>query len=77
MTDIVYPNTKALFTRKKGFHILDTCRNTKQMISIGTSRNTYHLFVGEVTTKREWLDFSRSVITIHNRGRRHDVIHPF
>ena len=47
------------------------------MISIGTSRNTYHLFVGEVTTKREWLDFSRSVITIHNGGRRHDVIHPF
>ena len=58
MTDIVYPNTKALFTGKKSFHIFDTYRNTKQMISIGTSRNTYHLFVGEVTTKREWLNFS-------------------
>ena len=53
MTDIVYPNTKALFARKKSFHIFDTYRNAKQMISIGTSCNTYHLFMGEVTTKRE------------------------
>lgn len=68
MTDIVYPNTKALFTRKKGFHIFDTYRNTKQMISIGTRRNTYHLFMGEVTAKRERLNSGSPVISIHNGG---------
>ena len=68
MTDIVYPNAKALFTGKKSFHIFDTYRNTKQMISIGASRNTYHLFVGEVTSQREWQNSGRSVITIHNRA---------
>lgn len=77
MTDIVYPDAETLLTGKKSFHILDTCRNTKQMISIGASRNTYHLFVGEVTTKREWLYSGRPVITMYYGGRRHDVIHPF
>lgn len=68
MTDIVYSNAKTLFTRKKGFHILYTHRNTKQMISIGTSCNTCHLFMGKVTAKREWLNSGSPVILIHNGG---------
>lgn len=73
MADIVHPDAEAFLASKKGFHILDAeRRNAKQMISIGTSRNTCHLFVGEVTVERERMHLRcLTVISECDRMRRH------
>lgn len=43
--------------RQKALHVLDAeCGNAKQMISVGASHNTCHLFTGKITTEGErWI----------------------
>lgn len=53
MADVVYPDMKALLAGKESFHIFDTRRMIKQMVSIGTRHNTCHLFTADVAAKRQ------------------------
>ncbi|BDC08033.1 hypothetical protein CE91St6_11160 [Phocaeicola dorei] len=57
MADIVHTYAEALLAGKKRFHVLDAeCGNAKQMISVGASHNTCHLFTGKITTEGErWI----------------------
>ena len=54
MADIVHTYTEILLAGKKRFHVLDAeSGNAKQMISVGASHNTCHLFTGKIATKGE------------------------
>ena len=57
MADIVHTYTEILLAGKKRFHVLDAeSGNAKQMISVGASHNTCHLFTGKITTEGErWI----------------------
>lgn len=79
IAQVVYPNTKALLAGKESFHILDTRRNTKQTVSIGTRHNTCHLFTAEVTAEREWRFTYRFLRAppVGCRQRSGRIIHPF
>ena len=54
---ILFTYAEALLAGKKRFHVLDAeCGNAKQMISVGASHNTCHLFTGKITTEGErWI----------------------
>lgn len=79
MPQAVHPDTKALLAGKESFHILHARGKTKQMVSIGTRHNTYHLFMGEVATEREWRIAYRLIDTMLSgyRQRFGRVVHPF
>ena len=71
MAEIVHPDMKSFFTGKESFHLIDAeHRNTKQMISIGTRHNTYHLFLSEVAVKRKWQNFYQTISVMHDRCRQ-------
>ncbi len=54
MPDVVHPDAEALLAGKKCLHVLYAHRrNAEQMISIGASHNTCHLFLGEITVERK------------------------
>ena len=71
MAKIVYPDMELLFAGKESFHILDAkCRNAKQMISIGTSHNTCHLFSSEVAAERKRWGISFLIGAMHDWCRQ-------
>ena len=71
MADIVHPNAETFPAGKECFHVLDAKRrNAKQMISGGTSHDTYHLFLSEVATERKRWGFCYSIGVMHNRYRQ-------
>lgn len=79
MADVVYTKTKALFAGKESFHVFKADGDTKQMISIGTGHNTYHLFSGEMAAQRKGGNLLRTIGTGAGewRYRCGRVIHPF
>ena len=76
--DIVHSDGKAFLTGEESLHVFNAYRNTEQMISIGASHYTFHLFRGKITTKRK-RESRRSVDTgrTKRRQRFRGVIHPF
>ena len=76
--DIVHSDGKAFLTGEKSLHVFNAYRNTEQMISIGTSHNTFHLFRGKITAKRKG-EICRSVNVgrTERRQRFRGIIHPF
>ena len=69
---------KTLLAGEESLHVFNAYRNTEQMISIGASHYTFHLFRGKITTKRK-RESRRSVDTgwTKRRQRFRGVIHPF
>ena len=69
---------KVFLTGEESLHVFNAYRNTEQMISIGASHYTFHLFRGKITTKRK-RESRRSVDTgrTKRRQRFRGVIHPF
>ena len=76
--DIVHADGKALLAGEESLHVFNAYRNTEQMISIGASHYTFHLFRGKITTKRK-RESRRSVDTgrTERRQRFRGIIHPF
>lgn len=71
MAEIVHADMKALFAGKESLHILGAeHRNAKQMISIGTSHNTCHLFLSEVASERKRWGISYLIGAMHDWCRK-------